>query len=208
MTQTVPGVALSSDFISGFCDETEDEHRDTVTLMQQVKFEQAFMFAYSMRDKTHAYHRMADNVPEDVKARRLKEVIDTFREHCAIQNAAEVGRYHVLLVEGTAKRSTPEEPKLVGRVDNGKRCIIPDVPVFPHMPSDTTLEQADALLAAGATGSDVQPRVPLQKGDFVVVKVSHAGVITLNAQPVARTTVQDSARFMELARSEHGGGAL
>lgn len=58
----------------GFCGETEDEHKDTLTLMEEVQYDMAFMFAYSMRDKTHASHRLDDDVPEDVKLKRLQEV--------------------------------------------------------------------------------------------------------------------------------------
>ncbi len=75
----VPGVALSTDMISGFSGETADEHADTVSLMRAVAFEQAFMFAYSMREKTPAHRRYADDVPLDVKKACLAEVIDTFR---------------------------------------------------------------------------------------------------------------------------------
>lgn len=64
----IPGVALSSDFISGFCGETEEEHRDTISLMEAVRFEQAFMYAYSRRDRTHAAYHMEDNVPDEVRA--------------------------------------------------------------------------------------------------------------------------------------------
>lgn len=63
----IPGVALSSDFIAGFCDETESEFADTLSMIETVKYDMAFLFAYSMREKTHAYRRMQDNVPEDVK---------------------------------------------------------------------------------------------------------------------------------------------
>ena len=66
----VPGVSLSSDFIAGFCGETEEEHSDTIRLMKEVEYDQAFMFAYSMRGKTHAHRRMQDDVPDDVKQRR------------------------------------------------------------------------------------------------------------------------------------------
>ena len=66
----VPGVSLSSDFIAGFCGETEEEHSDTIRLMREVEYDQAFMFAYSMRGKTHAHRRMEDDVPDDVKQRR------------------------------------------------------------------------------------------------------------------------------------------
>jgi len=75
----IPGVALSSDFIAGFCDETEEEFADTISLLETVKYDLAFLFAYSMREKTHAYRRMQDNVPEDVKKARLTKMIETFK---------------------------------------------------------------------------------------------------------------------------------
>ncbi len=67
MREKIPGVALSSDFICGFCDETEQEFEDTLSMLQIVKYDLAFLFAYSMREKTHAHRRMKDTVPEDVK---------------------------------------------------------------------------------------------------------------------------------------------
>ena len=63
----IPGVALSSDFICGFCDETEAEFEDTISLLEEVKYDMAFLFAYSMRERTHAHRRMQDNVDEKVK---------------------------------------------------------------------------------------------------------------------------------------------
>lgn len=77
----IPDVALSSDFIAGFCDETEEEFQDTLSLLEEVKYDMAYLFAYSMREKTHAHRRMQDNVPEDVKKRRLIEMIDTFKRN-------------------------------------------------------------------------------------------------------------------------------
>ena len=74
MAQNIPGVALSSDMISGFCGETEGDHADTLSLMAAVRYEAAFMFAYSMRERTHAYHKLEDDVAEAVKQRRLREV--------------------------------------------------------------------------------------------------------------------------------------
>ncbi|CAO2142207.1 unnamed protein product [Urochloa humidicola] len=76
----IPDVALSSDFITGFCGETEDEHADTLTLVRAVGYDMAYMLAYSMREKTHAHRNYEDDVPEDVKQRRLTELINTFRE--------------------------------------------------------------------------------------------------------------------------------
>lgn len=65
--QKIPGVALSSDFICGFCGETEAEYEDTHSILEIVRYDLAFLFAYSMREKTHAHRKMVDDVPEDIK---------------------------------------------------------------------------------------------------------------------------------------------
>ena len=78
--ELLPHVAISSDFISGFCGETEDDHQQTLSLLRAVQFDKAFMFAYSMREKTHAHRRLSDDVPEEIKQRRLSEVIQAFNE--------------------------------------------------------------------------------------------------------------------------------
>lgn len=67
-------MALSSDFISGFCGETQEDHDATIDLLREVQYDQAFMFAYSKRDRTHAAYKYEDDVPEDVKLQRLQEV--------------------------------------------------------------------------------------------------------------------------------------
>ena len=76
--QLLPTASISTDIIAGFCGETEAEHEDTLSLMEQVCYDQAFMFAYSQREKTHAHRTMSDDVPPDVKARRLQQIVDTF----------------------------------------------------------------------------------------------------------------------------------
>ena len=103
---TIPDVSISSDFITGFCGETEEEHQDTLTLMDHVNYDQAYMFAYSMRGKTHAHRTMEDDVPEDVKSRRLQEVISVFRNNVQKRNDdVEVGQLRLVLVEGESKKS-------------------------------------------------------------------------------------------------------
>ena len=74
-------MALSTDLICGFCDETEAEFEDTITLLETVKYDLAFLFAYSMRERTHAHRRMQDNVPENIKKERLVRMIDVFKKH-------------------------------------------------------------------------------------------------------------------------------
>ncbi len=119
--EAIPGVALSSDFISGFCGESEADHRETLSLMEAVGYEQAFMFAYSRRERTHAAYHLEDDVPEQVKQRRLREIIEVFRRRAGERNAAEVGTTeHLVLVEGHSKRSTEASPTLTGRTDSNK----------------------------------------------------------------------------------------
>lgn len=67
MRTKIPGLALSTDLMCGFCDETEAEFNDTLSLLELIKYDLAFLFAYSMREKTHAHRKMVDNVPENVK---------------------------------------------------------------------------------------------------------------------------------------------
>ena len=120
MKQIIPGVSLSTDIITGFCDETEIEHRDTMTLMEMVEFDLAYMFAYSERERTLAHRKYEDNVPEDVKKRRLTEIIE---QQMAIQkknNKKEIGKRHLVLVEGTSKRS---DEQLSGRTDTNKMVV-------------------------------------------------------------------------------------
>jgi tRNA A37 methylthiotransferase MiaB len=124
--EVIPGVTLSTDVIAGFCGETEEEHADTVSAMKAVGFDQAFMFAYSLREKTHAARTMVDDVSEDVKQRRLQEIIAAFREQIPEKNTAtESNRYRLVLVEGPATKSTANNVLLTGRTDGNKRVVFP-----------------------------------------------------------------------------------
>ena len=83
----LPNVTISSDFIVGFCGETQQDHEDTLSLMKIVEFDWAYMFAYSLRDKTHAYHHYKDDVPPEEKTRRLTELVDLFYRLAAEKNS-------------------------------------------------------------------------------------------------------------------------
>ncbi|TNV71909.1 hypothetical protein FGO68_gene2946 [Halteria grandinella] len=120
----VPGVALSSDFICGFCDETEEEFNDTISLIEKVEYDMAFLFAYSMREKTHAHRRMEDNVPEAVKKERLIKMIDTFKKHQLIKQKAEIGKYHLVMVDGNGRLG---ETQLTGLTDTNKRAVFQQI---------------------------------------------------------------------------------
>jgi len=184
---TIPDVALSSDFIAGFCDETMEEHQDTLSLMEQVQYDQAYMFAYSMRGKTHAHRKMTDNVPEEIKKQRLQEVIQTFRTHVQRRNEhMELGRLRLVLVEGESRKSTPTHRTLGGRTDQNKRILFP----FPQ--DTTTLQHPTTTTTTTPLWTDdmVRPLLSqLQSG------TSHQDVLTnyyLQQQSSTTTTTTPS----------------
>ena len=184
----IPDVAISSDFIAGFCGETPDEHRDTITLMEQIRFDQAYMFAYSMREKTHAHRKLQDNVTEEIKQLRLQEVINTFRSQVQQRNQEiEVGRLRLVLVEGESKKSTAESPSWSGRTDQNKRIVFP---MDKNCYDDTIVS---SILKYG-TVQDVS-LVPIAKGDYAVVEVTESRGHTLRGKVMWRTTL---SKFSEM----------
>jgi tRNA-2-methylthio-N6-dimethylallyladenosine synthase len=120
MREIIPGVSLSTDIIAGFCDETEEEHEATMSLMKIVEYDLAYMFAYSERERTLAARKYEDNVPEDVKKRRLSEIIQQQMSIQEKNNKDEVGKRHLVLVEGTSKKS---DQQLSGRTDTNKMAV-------------------------------------------------------------------------------------
>jgi tRNA-2-methylthio-N6-dimethylallyladenosine synthase len=120
MREIIPGLTLSTDIITGFCGETEEEHDDTMTLMANVQYDLAYMFAYSERGRTLAQRKYEDDVPEDVKKRRLSEIIEQQMNIQGELNKREIGRRHLVLAEGTSKRS---DEQLKGRTDTNKMVV-------------------------------------------------------------------------------------
>lgn len=116
----VPGVAFSTDIIAGFCGETEEQHQDTLSLMREVRYDHAFMFIYSERPTTYAARKYEDDIPLDVKKRRLSEIISLQNGIALEMNQAEIGKEHTVLVEGLSKRS---DAQLCGRTDTNKMTI-------------------------------------------------------------------------------------
>jgi tRNA-2-methylthio-N6-dimethylallyladenosine synthase len=101
----IPNCAISTDIITGFCGETDAEHRDTVSLMEKVQFDYAYMFKYSERPKTLAERKFEDDVPEEIKGKRLTEIIELQTAHSLAANERQVGTIQEVLVEGPSKRS-------------------------------------------------------------------------------------------------------
>ena len=118
----IPGCAISQDIISSFCSETEEEHQDTLSLMDYVKFDYGFMFKYSERPNTKAARKFEDDVPEKIKSRRLTEIIEKQRAHSMMHNQSRVGKTYKVLVEGLSKRS---DKHLYGRTTHNSVAVFP-----------------------------------------------------------------------------------
>ena len=118
----LPDCTISTDFIVGFCDETEEEHKDTLSLIDEVQFSFAFMYTYSERPKTLAERKYTDSVPEEVKSKRLTEIIEKQRNYSHEINKKQIGKTVKVLVENISKKS---EEHMSGR--DGRNTVV----VFP-----------------------------------------------------------------------------
>lgn len=163
----LPDVAFSSDFIAGFCGETEQQFADTLSLINLVPYTTGFLFAYSMREKTTAHRRYADDVPEEVKLRRLKEMTELFYANAQALKKKMIGEQQLVLVEGDSKRGSMD---LKGRNDSNIIVILPnkEIPVSP-----TSSEK-----------SRIKP------GDYVVVEIERSANV-LMGQALYHTTLSN-----------------
>ena len=197
----LPGVALSTDVLVGFCGETEAEHEETLHLLRAHAYESAFLFAYSSRPRTPAARSLADDVPAPVKAARLAQAIEAYRAGLAWRSAAEVGRTHVVLVEGPARRagavlgggagladatpghfSTAARPLLTGRTCHGRRVLLEAGVAVP------------ATYDRWAGPAPPGPRVLLRPGDYVAVRILRGPTGSLPAAALGRTSLADFVR--------------
>ncbi|XP_017001385.2 CDK5RAP1-like protein [Drosophila takahashii] len=160
--QFLPNVGLSSDFICGFCGETEEEFRDTVSLIREVQYNVAYLFAYSMREKTAAHRRYKDDVPLNVKNDRLKRMVEVFREGATQLHRKMVGQEQLILIEGKSKRS---DDHFFGRNDANIKVIVPAV----------------NLPVAGE----------LKVGDFVSVRIEESNSQVLKGTPLELSSISD-----------------
>lgn len=145
----IPDCSISTDIITGFCGETEEEHNETLSLMSKVKFDFAYMFAYSERPKTFAEKNFKDDVPEDIKKKRLQEVIALQLEHSSENVKKGVGKVHKVLIEQVSKKSAD---RLSGR--NSQNIVV----VFPkgnHKKGDYVNVLATSCTAATLIGEVV-----------------------------------------------------
>jgi tRNA-2-methylthio-N6-dimethylallyladenosine synthase len=156
----MPDCAISTDIIAGFCGETEEDHRQTLSMMEAVVYDMSFMFMYSERPKTLAARKYADDVAPDVKGRRLQEIIALQKELSAKRMAGYVGQVHDVLIEGVSKRSTEH---LYGRNTQNAVVIVPRVVV------------RSPLSVVGGTTDDQQrttSNYELRPGDFIRARIT------------------------------------
>ncbi len=118
----IPECTISTDIITGFCSETEEEHRDTLSMMDLVKYDSAYMYSYSERPGTLAEKRYEDDVPEEVKKRRLTEIVAKQREHNLFRLKEQVGKVHLVLIEGLSRKSDQD---FCGRTDQNSMAVFP-----------------------------------------------------------------------------------
>lgn len=117
----IPGVSFSTDIISGFPTETWEDHLSTIRVMKEVRYDGAYMFKYSPREGTKAF-KMIDDVPEDIKSKRLQEIIDIQQQISLEKNQELIGKEEIILVEGLSKKS---DQFVSGRTDSNKMVIVP-----------------------------------------------------------------------------------
>lgn len=118
--EIIPECGISSDIIAGFCTETEDDHRDTLSLMEYSAYDLSYMFFYSERPGTLAQRRYTDDVPEDVKKRRLQEIVDLQNKLSRESNERDLGKEFEVLIEGNSKKSDAD---WMGRTSHNKVIV-------------------------------------------------------------------------------------
>jgi tRNA-2-methylthio-N6-dimethylallyladenosine synthase len=120
--EIIPSCGISTDVITGFCSETEDEHRDTLSMFEWAQFDFAYMYQYSERPGTLAARQYKDDIPEEVKNRRLQEIINLQKSISTEKGKKQVGKIFKVLVEGPSKKNADE---YMGRNDQNQVVIFP-----------------------------------------------------------------------------------
>ena len=145
LRQTIPDLALTTDIIVGFCGESDRDFQATCALMEEMRYDSAFMFKYSEREATYAHKHMADDIPEEVKQQRLQHIIKLQEGISQQVNQSWLGRTVEVLVEGPSKRRGPDGANNYGRSPQGK------VVVFPQEAAPNSLVQVKVDRATSHT---------------------------------------------------------
>jgi tRNA-2-methylthio-N6-dimethylallyladenosine synthase len=150
INRILPGCAISTDIIAGFCGETEEEQQETLGLMRYVGFDFAYMFKYSERPDTKAARHMKDDVPEELKTRRLNEIIALQNLLSATGKKQDIGKTFQVLVEGTAKKPAGA---MMGRTSGNKVVVFQAEEVKPGDYVDVTIVSATSATLLGEVRS-------------------------------------------------------
>lgn len=142
----IPGICIGTDIIAGFCGETEEDHQETLSLMRIAKYDYAYMFKYSVRPGTLAARKMDDDVLDEVKGRRLSEIIALQQELSLESNRHDIGKTFEVLVEGRSKRSADE---LYGRNSQNKVIVFPGNNIHPGEYVNVMVEECTAATLLG-----------------------------------------------------------
>lgn len=130
--EILPDCGISSDIIAGFCTETEDDHKDTISMMEFARYDMSYMFFYSERPGTLAQRRYTDDIPEEVKKRRLQEIVEVQNRLSQQSNKNDLGKTFTVLIEGDSKRSSDD---WMGRNSQNKVIVFPKA-ATSHKPGD------------------------------------------------------------------------
>lgn len=144
--KNLPDCGITTDIITGFCSETEEDHQETLSLMQWVEYDYAYMFKYSERPGTIAAKKLADDVPDELKSRRLEEIINLQQELSLKSNQKDIGKTFSVLVEGTSKRS---DKKFMGRNSRNKVIVFADFNIKPGTYKNVTVTDCTAATLIG-----------------------------------------------------------
>ncbi len=142
----LPKASISTDVIAGFCGETEEEHQQTLSLMEWAGYDFAYMFKYSERPETFAAEKLADDVPEEVKSRRLNEIIELQSKLSLQSKELDVGQTYEVLVEGTSKKSGDH---LYGRTSQNKVVVFPKGSLKPGDYASVTITDCTSATLIG-----------------------------------------------------------
>src|SRR5687768_902778 len=143
----VPECTISSDIIAGFCTETDEDHQDTLSMIAYADYSMSYMFMYSERPGTLAARKYKDDIDDDVKKKRLNEVIDLQRSISAIHNARDIGKTYKVLIEGDSRKSDNEWK---GRNSQNKMIVFPKEQGFK--PGDYVQVQIESTTSATLMG--------------------------------------------------------
>ena len=142
----IPNCGISCDIIAGFCTETEEEHTDTLTLIEEAQFDFSYMYMYSERPGTPAAKKFTDDIPEDLKKRRLQDIIRVQNEVSKTKNNNRIGQVYSVLIEGDSKKSPND---WVGRSDENVVVVFPKEQFEKGMYVDVQIERATTTTLIG-----------------------------------------------------------